>query len=70
MTRLYRGLYLSQCQLFIDVFSTLSSGLNSLPIITWEDFLKPMIPTVSDGKATLIGKFLGMNNYESTVIEK
>ncbi|KAK3095113.1 hypothetical protein FSP39_010456 [Pinctada imbricata] len=44
--------------LFSASLSTLSSGLNSLPTITWEDFMKPLFPEVSDMKATLIGKIL------------
>ncbi|XP_048749499.1 sodium-dependent multivitamin transporter-like isoform X1 [Ostrea edulis] len=45
--------------LFSASLSTLSSGLNSLPTITWEDFIKPHCgKRFSDVQATLFGKVL------------
>lgn len=43
-----------------SVNSTLSSGLNSLPTITWEDFIKPHCGArFSEVQATMFGKILG-----------
>lgn len=43
-----------------SVNSTLSSGLNSLPTILWEDFIKPHCGArFSEVQATMFGKILG-----------
>lgn len=45
--------------LFSASLSTLSSGLNSLPTITWEDFVKPHCGArFSEVQATMFGKIL------------
>ncbi|XP_062616703.1 sodium-dependent multivitamin transporter-like [Saccostrea cucullata] len=45
--------------LFSASLSTLSSGLNSLPTIIWEDFIKPHFgKKFSENQATLFGKVL------------
>ena len=45
---------------FCLFYSTLSSGLNSLPTIMWEDFVKPHCGVrFSEVKATMFGKILG-----------
>eukprot|EP00105_Crassostrea_gigas_P035303 XP_019919451.1 PREDICTED: sodium-dependent multivitamin transporter-like [Crassostrea gigas] len=45
--------------LFSASLSTLSSGLNSLPTITWEDFIKPHCGArFSEVQATMFGKIL------------
>jgi len=41
-------------------FSTLSSLLNSMSAIIWEDFIKSRIRPVSDRKATIIIKIEGL----------
>lgn len=45
------------------VFSTISSGLNSLSAVVLQDLIKPYCaPKVSDQRATLISKGLGKYN--------
>lgn len=46
--------------IFSGALSTVSSGLNSLAAVTLEDFVKPMTKDMSDRKATIISKLLGM----------
>ena len=49
--------------LIILIFSTMSSCLNALSAVTWEDILKPVIgQKVSESVKTWITKFLGKHS--------
>ncbi|CAL1537176.1 unnamed protein product, partial [Lymnaea stagnalis] len=51
------GLFVSS--LFSGALSSVSSMLNSLSAVTWEDFLKPYMKNITDARATKITKLLG-----------
>ena len=38
----------------------MSSGLNSLAAVTLEDFVRPLFPLMSEGRATLVSKGLSL----------
>jgi len=44
-------------------FSTLSSTLNSMSVMIWEDFIKSRIRPVSDRKAIIIIKIEGLSVF-------
>lgn len=53
----------SSCYNFNALFlfqSTVSSGLNSLAAVTLEDFIRPLFPLMSEGRATLVSKGLSL----------
>lgn len=52
------GLFVSS--LFSGALSSVSSMLNSLSAVTWEDFLKPYMTYVADARATKITKLLAV----------
>ncbi|CAG5134775.1 unnamed protein product, partial [Candidula unifasciata] len=52
------GLFISS--LFSGALSSVSSMLNSLAAVTWEDFLKPSFSEISDSRATRITKVLAV----------
>lgn len=53
------GLFIS-C-IFSGTMSTVSSGLNSMAAVVWEDFLKPTYShRWSDAKATKFNKIMGI----------
>ncbi|XP_059148788.1 sodium-coupled monocarboxylate transporter 1-like [Physella acuta] len=52
------GLFVSS--LFSGALSSVSSMLNSLAAVTWEDFMKPYMKNVKDDKATKITKGLAV----------
>ncbi|XP_059148824.1 sodium-coupled monocarboxylate transporter 1-like [Physella acuta] len=52
----FPGLFVSS--IFSGALSSISSALNSMAAVTWEDFLKPCLKNVKDEKATQITKCL------------
>ncbi|KAK6963818.1 sodium-coupled monocarboxylate transporter 1 [Biomphalaria glabrata] len=52
------GLFVSS--LFSGALSSVSSMLNSLSAVTWEDFMKPHMKSTTDARATLITKCLAV----------
>ena len=51
---------MSPNRLLFCIFSTISSGLNSLAAVALTDFIKPLIaPNMSEKKATNVSKLLG-----------
>ncbi|BFZ25471.1 hypothetical protein BsWGS_28510 [Bradybaena similaris] len=52
------GLFISS--LFSGALSSVSSMINSLAAVTWEDFIRPSFPGASDSRATSITKLLAV----------
>lgn len=42
------------------LFSTISSAFNSLATVTMEDLIKPQYPAMTEARATLLSKVLGL----------
>lgn len=58
-------MYLEESHIFIYLrffSSTISSAFNSLATVTMEDLIKPHFPNMTEAKATLLSKALGMTS--------
>ena len=53
------GPFISHYHFHLAYYSSISSMMNSLSAVTWEDFLKRVFSKTSDQKAVIITKILG-----------